>query len=141
MTIDYSRAPFDYSFNLARTVTTNVSLLIFFFGSFVYNDSHDLRSGSATTVLAPNHAVPFVYIPESCLSQGGYLFFSILRPGCLAFPKAPQSLEQPTRKRERKVNPQTDWVYQPPLGFFCSVSIIYTIPPPPYTKPTSRCTP
>lgn len=72
--------------------------------------------------------MPFLCLYPRVLSfPGGYLFFSILRPGCLAFPKT-QSLPTADKKRERKVNPPTDWVYHPPSSPFV-LCLLYTIPP------------
>lgn len=72
--------------------------------------------------------MPFLCLYPRVLSlPGGYLFFSILCPGCLAFPKT-QSLPTADKKRERKVNPPTDWVYHPPSSPFV-LCLLYTIPP------------
>lgn len=118
-------------FNLARTVTINVSLLIFsFFGPFVYNDSHDLRYGSATTVLAPNHAIPLSISP-SLVFSGGLSFFFLLNSSSWMSCYISEDTTIPStadRERERKVNPPTDWVCLPSFLSFCSVSIIYYTP-------------
>lgn len=84
--------------------------------------------------------MPLLCLYRRVLSfPGDYVFSSILRPGCLAFPKTLQSLQLPTRKENEKLTPQLTGsiTLLPLLFFFCVYYILY----PPYTKPTSRCTP
>lgn len=90
--------------------------------------THDLRSGSATTVLAPNHAIP-LSISLSLVFPGGLSFLLNSSSWMSRYiSKDTTTLSAVDKKRERKVSPPTDWVYHPPSSPFV-LCLLYTIPP------------
>lgn len=74
--------------------------------------------------------MPFLCLYPWVLSfPGSYLFFSILSSWMSCYISEDiTTLSTADKKRERKVNPPTDWVYHPPSSPFV-LCLLYTIPP------------